>query len=106
MVSRSANRARANAGSPGLGVSGINRGWANLARIDAGSFPSRSYFWLTLQASDTELGSGRAVMARESFTDAAASAATRPPLTADRCLRTALVSLIEAPELTSRRFSC
>src|SRR3984893_19071553 len=111
MVSRVANRARANAGPPALGVSGIDRGWANLARIDAGSFESRSYFSITRQASATVVGSGSvgpdaiadsyppgtSVMARESFTDAAASAANRPPLTAERCLRTALISLIEAP---------
>src|SRR5579872_5549091 len=98
MVSRRANRARANAGSPALGVSGIDRGWANLARIDAGSFESRSYFSITRQASATVVGSGRvgpdasadshpagtSVMARESFMDPAASAANRPPFTADR----------------------
>src|SRR5438309_9480403 len=119
MVSRSENRARANAGWPGFGVSGVDVGWANFARIDAGNFEPRSYFSITLQASATVVGSGSvgpdasadsypagtSVMARDSFIEAAASAANRPPFTADKCFRTALISAIEAPQFTSRRFS-
>ena len=44
-------------------------------------------------------------MPRESFIDAAASAARRPPFTAETCLRTALISLIGAPQPTSSRCS-
>src|SRR5207302_7576990 len=116
MVSRSENRARANAGLPRFGVSGMVWGWANLARTDAGSFEASAYFSITRHASATVVGStsvgpdasadshpaGTSVIARDSFVDAAARAANRPPLTAERCLRTALTSLIEAPEVTSR----
>src|SRR5437879_12094700 len=95
MVRRSENRARANAGWPGFGVSGVDVGWANFARIDAGNFEARSYFSITRQASAIVVGSGSvgpdasadshpagtSVMARDSFMDAAARAANRPPLT-------------------------
>src|SRR5690242_7712010 len=115
MVSRREKRARAKTRSPGLGVSGIDSGSANLARMDAGSFVSKSYFSITAQASATVVGSGRvgpeaiddsnpagtSVMARVSFSDDEASAARRPPLTAERCLRTELISLMEAPHSTN-----
>ena len=46
---------------------------------------------------------GTSVTPRVSLTAAGAAAARRPPLTAETCLRTALISSMGAPQLTSSR---
>ena len=49
---------------------------------------------------------GTSLTPRVTFIAAGAAAARRPPFTAERCLRTALISAIDAPQVTSTRLSC
>src|SRR5579862_3647296 len=103
-------------GSEDLGVSGI---WPDSiqARSGAGRRGARLYLAMTLRASAQVVGSGRvgpearavslptgtSEMARVRTVAGCAACARRPPFTAERCLRTVLISWIAAPHVTSAR---
>src|ERR1035441_6854254 len=103
MISKCALR---KAGSFGFEVSVRALGALNFAAIDAGTFERRAYCSMTRRTSATVVGSGKvgplaradsrpsgtSVIARVIFAALGAAAAKRPPFTAERCLRTELIS--------------
>ena len=106
---------RANRGSPGFGVSSFAARRCSITACGS-SIP---YFASTASASANVVGSG--TVGPDAITDGsspgtseiasvttragAAAAASRPPLIAERCLRTQFISVMFAPDFSSARFT-
>src|SRR6185437_12484276 len=108
LVASTCQRARANTGSPGFSGSATAAGASpGSHRAHAASYAARVLASGSVGPEATALGSSPATSDRIQLscsTPAPAAAANLPPLKAELCLRTRLISPIGAPLATRRRF--